>query len=65
MELVLSALTSCSAVDIVNILKKKRKTVNDLVIQAEGVRREQTPQVLYGDYADFSFDVTGYHGGGV
>ena len=44
MQLVLSATGACAAVDIVQILKKKRKTVTDLQIEAEGIRREEYPR---------------------
>lgn len=44
MELVLSAIAACAAVDIVEILKKKRKTVEDMNIQTEGTRRQDPPR---------------------
>lgn len=44
MQLVLTATGACAAVDIVQILKKKRKTVIDLQIEAAGVRREELPK---------------------
>ncbi len=44
MQLVLTAVGACAAVDMVQILKKKRKTVNDLQIEAEGIRREEYPK---------------------
>lgn len=44
MQLLLAAAGACAAVDIVQILKKKRKTVNDLQIESEGVRREEYPK---------------------
>lgn len=43
-EILLSALSTCVAVDIVLILKKKRKTVKDLIIETEGTRREKPPR---------------------
>ncbi|MFN8340330.1 MAG: OsmC family protein [Cyclobacteriaceae bacterium] len=43
-ELVLSALAGCGAVDIVAILKKRRKTLTDFVIETEGTRRDETPR---------------------
>ena len=42
-QLILAGLAGCSAVDIVQILKKKRKTVIDLVIESDGTRREKNP----------------------
>ena len=41
MEAVLGALASCSAIDVVEVLHKKRKSFQDLVIQVEADRREQ------------------------
>lgn len=44
MQLMLAASGACAAVDIVQILKKKRKTVWDLEIKSLGVRREEIPK---------------------
>ena len=43
-ELVLSALAGCGAVDIVLMLKKRKKVVKDLVIETTGTRREEAPR---------------------
>ena len=43
-ELLLSSLAACGAVDIVSMLKKRRKTIDDFVIETEGVRRVETPR---------------------
>lgn len=43
-ELVLAAVSACVAVDIVTIIKKKRKSVDDLQIQTSGVRKETHPR---------------------
>lgn len=43
-ELLLSAAAACAAVDVVGMLKKKRKTVNGLQVIAEGLRREKHPR---------------------
>jgi len=50
MELLLSAAASCAAVDVIGMLKKKRKTVNDLRVVAEGTRRDEHPR----HYTDIS-----------
>jgi len=42
-QLILAGLAGCSAVDVIQILKKKRKTVVDLVIESDGTRRESNP----------------------
>lgn len=44
MQVVLAATGACAAVDIVQILKKKRKTVWDLEIKSSGTRREEIPK---------------------
>ncbi|MEB2785947.1 OsmC family protein [Algoriphagus persicinus] len=43
MDILLSALGSCASVDAVLMLKKKRKTVTDLIVEVEGVRNEGIP----------------------
>ena len=43
-ELLLSATAACSAVDVIQILQKKRKTITGLQVVAEGTRREQHPK---------------------
>lgn len=43
-ELLLSALAACGAVDIVSLLKKRKKTVEEFVIETEGERRTETPR---------------------
>jgi putative redox protein len=44
MELLLSALVACAAVDLVSMIKKRRKTLVDLKGQAVGQRREEHPR---------------------
>ena len=46
MELVLSAVSGCVAVDIVLMLKKKRKTVVDFAVETEGQRRDEHPRAF-------------------
>ena len=45
-ELMLSAIASCSAVDVVEIIKKRRKTFADFKIEVEGVRRDEHPKAF-------------------
>ena len=45
-ELVLSALSACVSVDLVQILKKRRKTVNALTITAVGTIKKEHPRVF-------------------
>lgn len=44
MEMVLSALTGCIAVEISGMVKKRKKTLTDLIIEANATRREQNPK---------------------
>ena len=41
MELVLSALAGCATVDVIEILKKRRKTVDGLTVDADAERRDE------------------------
>ena len=43
MELLLLALTTCTGVDVVLILKKKRLELEELVVEGDGTRREDEP----------------------
>jgi putative redox protein len=44
MELLLLALGSCTGVDVITILKKKRQQVTDYRIEVSGERREEYPR---------------------
>ena len=60
-ELVLSALSACGAVDIVSMLKKRRKTIDRFTIETEGIRREESPRSfthIHCKYIILSKDVT-------
>jgi len=43
-ELLLVALGSCTAVDVISILKKKREHVSDYRVEVRGDRREEHPR---------------------
>ena len=45
-EMMLAAIAGCAAVDIVSMIKKKRKTFVDLIIETTAVRRESHPRSL-------------------
>jgi putative redox protein len=45
MEVFLQAAVACSSMDVLSIIRKKRKTVADLRIEVEGERAEEHPQV--------------------
>ena len=44
MELLLTALAGCSGVDVENILRKKRRNVEDITIEVRGIRRKEHPR---------------------
>ena len=44
MELLLLALGSCTGVDVVSILRKKRQSVTDYRVEVRGQRREKHPR---------------------
>jgi|SRR6185369_17135976 putative redox protein len=46
MELVLIALCSCTATDVVTILRKKREPFTSVVVEAEGIRPDDPPRVF-------------------
>ena len=46
MEMVLMALASCSALDLVSILKKQKQDLKDFSVSVEGQRREELPPVF-------------------
>lgn len=46
MELVLMAISGCSSIDIVHILKKQQLTVEDLQVETSGIRKETEPKVF-------------------
>src|SRR5262245_5251792 len=43
-ELLLVALGSCTAVDVIEILKKKREQVTDYRVEIQGERRDEHPR---------------------
>jgi putative redox protein len=43
MEVLLSAIASCSAMDVVHILRKQRQSLEHLTIEIEGVRKDAVP----------------------
>lgn len=53
MELVLMALGSCSALDLVSILKKQRQQLDDIKIDVEGKRRDEVPNIFTDIHIDF------------
>jgi len=61
MQLLLSALLGCAAVDIVSMVKKRRKTLLDLKGIADGNRKEEHPKrftAIHLHYKIFSPDLT-------
>jgi putative redox protein len=61
MQLVLAAVAACGAVDIGVMLKKRKKTIRDFVIETDGTRRETAPKAftkIHCHYIVTSPDVT-------
>jgi putative redox protein len=54
MELLLSALAGCSAVDAVLMMKKKRKNIVDFKIEATGERNEGVPAFYTAIHLNFT-----------
>ena len=46
MELVLMGLGTCSAIDVMHILRKGRQAVTDCVVELDGQRAEKDPKVF-------------------
>ncbi|GGE06228.1 OsmC family protein [Psychroflexus salis] len=46
MELVLMAISGCSSIDIVHILKKQNLVIEDLQVETLGTRKETEPKVF-------------------
>jgi putative redox protein len=60
-ELLLSALTACASVDIVSILKKRKKSIDAFDIVTSGTRRTDYPRAFTDIHCEFiihSGDVT-------
>lgn len=60
-ELLLSAVAGCSAVDIVTMLKKRKKTIENFTIETNGTRRDEAPKyftAIHCKYIVTSSDVT-------
>ncbi|MDQ6722744.1 MAG: OsmC family protein, partial [Thermoproteota archaeon] len=58
MQLVLAALGSCSAIDIVSILKKQRQPLTDINIVVEGEREQDVTPALWKKVA-IQFNIKG------
>ncbi len=54
MESVLVALATCSAMDVVSILKKQRQELKDLDITVKGERRDEVPKIYTKIHIHFS-----------
>ena len=53
MELVLSAVGSCSAIDIILLLKKQRQDLRDIRIKVSGERRDEEPRIFTSIHVDY------------
>jgi putative redox protein len=54
MELVLTALASCSSLDLISILKKQRQEIQDFSVNVEGERADKVPAVFTKIHMDFN-----------
>lgn len=55
MEHVLMALGTCSAIDVVNILEKKRIAVDEFFVRLNGTRRDAHPRIFTHIELDYVF----------
>lgn len=46
MEIMLQSLAGCSSMDVLSILRKKRKQIDDFWIDIDGVRSDEHPKVM-------------------
>jgi putative redox protein len=52
-ENLLASLASCAAVDIVSILKKRKKSIERFVIETNGVRHETDPKYFISIHCEY------------
>ncbi len=53
-EMIVAAVAGCAAVDIIEILKKKRKEVIDLIIESTADRKENHPRGITKIYSKYT-----------
>ncbi len=53
-EMMLASISGCTAVDIVSMIRKKRKTFVDLIIESTGERKESHPRGLTHIYSKYT-----------
>jgi putative redox protein len=61
MELLLSAVASCAAVEVVSMIKKRRRDFKDIKAEASGIRAESHPKYYTSidiNYIIYSTDLT-------
>ncbi len=58
MELVAMASGACTAMDVIDILRKKRQDVTDFEVKVKGLRQEEHPKVF--TEIDLEYIVTGH-----
>lgn len=54
MQLVLSAVGSCSSIDIILLLKKQRQDLQDIRIAVTGTRRDEEPRIFTGIHVAYT-----------
>uniref|UniRef100_UPI0040477A9E OsmC family protein n=1 Tax=Roseivirga sp. TaxID=1964215 RepID=UPI0040477A9E len=55
-QLLLSALSACASVDLVQMLKKRKRTVNGLTVVADGTRKDDHPRAFTHIVLTFTVD---------
>ena len=56
-ELLLHALASCAAIDVVEIVRKQRATLHKLTVRADGTRRDEHPRKFLAIHLTFILQV--------
>ncbi|WP_020567257.1 OsmC family protein [Neolewinella persica] len=54
MQLVLSAVGSCSSIDVIMLLQKQRQDLQDIRISVTGTRREEEPRLFTGIHVAYT-----------
>lgn len=57
MEILLVSLAGCSAIDVINILRKQKQTIDDFEMEINGLRKDGTPSPF--EKIDVHFKVKG------
>lgn len=53
-EMVLSALAGCSGVDVISMLRKRKKSIDEFVIETDGTKHEPAPHYFTNIHVAFT-----------